>query len=538
MFFVFILFVLFAAPSVALADVSVNLQAVLADTASLPDIAPVTPEDVGRFYALRSYHPAWSLSEEGAEKKTRSFIDSASALIAYHGLDEKSYPLESMRKLAPSQTEADRQRLEVLITASLLHLAQDLHGDDVDLAVLYPGWNFHRAAADLPALLNAAIEQGKLGALFDKLTPQNAPYRALAKALVVYRALEAKGGWPAVALGAALRPGDRTPRVAQLRARLAAEGYIAATKTDGAGRGLGDLFDGELESALVAYQTRNGLQPDGHAGAKTQEALNVPVAGRIAQIRANMERWRHMPEDFPPDRYTLVNIPDFTVMIVEGGASVYLGKVVDGRTDRPTPFVNSRIVDMLVNPSWHVPTSIARKDILPKLRKDPHYLEDQGIVIAGREEDPSGVTIDWTRMSAKAFTYKLRQIPSDINSLGQLKFNFASPLGVYMHGTPHQELFDKAERNFSSGCVRLEDPVRFGEILLAANKDKGGWDQQRILDEIATEKTRVVPLAKSMPLYFLYESVFEDSDGQVNFRKDIYSYDALLMDWIKGVGAE
>ena len=535
MFFVAILFALLVASPSAFADAPVNLQTLLADASSEADIAPVSSEDMDRFYAPRSYHPAWNLSDDNAVEKTTAFISSVDALIAYHGLDSHGYPLDTMRKLATSPTDADKQHLELLITASLLHLAQDLHGDSLNLDTLYTGWSLHRQTADIPALLNAAIQAGTLSAFFDKIAPQNAPYHALAKALASYREIEAKGGWPTLTPGASLRPNDRNPRVAQVRARLAAEGYL----TNSGAQGQADVFDDELASTLVTYQTRNGLQPDGHVGTKTQEALNISVATRIAQIRANMERWRHMPEDFPPNRYTLVNIPDFTISIVEDDALTYRGKIVDGRTDRKTPFINSKIINMLVNPSWHVPVSIARKDILPKLRKNPHYLEELGVVIIGRETDPAGTTINWKGMSANAFNYKLRQVPSEINSLGQLKFNFANPFDVYMHGTPHQELFDKAERNFSSGCVRLEDPVRVGEVLLSSNKDsKGVWDEQRIENEIATEKTYFVPLAKPMPLYFLYWSVFEDDTGQLNFRRDIYGYDSLLMGQIKGFSGE
>jgi len=229
-----------------------------------------------------------------------------------------------------------------------------------------------------------------------------------------------------------------------------------------------------------------------------------------------------------------VNIPDFSITIVEDDKVIYRGIVIDGKTDRQTPFIASRVVNMLVNPSWHVPVSIARKDILPKLRKDRHYLEKLDFIIAGRERDPTGASIDWKHMKDEDFNYQLRQNPGDLNSLGQLKFNFSNAFDVYMHGTPHQELFGKAERDFSSGCVRLEDPVRVGEILLSHNKDKTPWDEQHINDAIDDGKTLEVSLARPMPVYFLYWSVFVDENGQLNFRKDIYGYDTQLIDMMKG----
>ncbi|MGB9151511.1 MAG: L,D-transpeptidase family protein [Alphaproteobacteria bacterium] len=522
MFLVFILFALLSLSGAAQAETGVYTQPSAADMA---DITPEKAAELNRFYDLRDYRVAWNLSDDAAMKKTLAFIDSMQALIDYHGLDINAYPFDIMRQLTTSKSDADKQKLEWMITESLLHLAHDLHGDSTDLEKLYPGWTLHRHSADIPDLLNTAITDGTLETFFAQIAPQNPSYSALTKALQTYRAVAAQGHWPTVPLGPPLHPQDSDPRVARLRARLAAEGYVT-TSPDGRD----DFFDDELNKALIAYQTRNGLQPDGHVGPKTLDALNTSVAARIDQIRANMERWRHMPEDFPPDRYTLVNIPAFTVTIVEDGKEVYQGDVVDGREDRRTPFVASRIVNMVVNPSWHVPVSIARKDILPKLQKDPHYLETLGIVITGRDEDPSGTTIDWKNTRPDQFNYQLRQVPGDLNSLGQLKFNFTNPFDVYMHGTPHQELFAKPERSFSSGCVRLKDPVRVGEILLKYNKEGDGWPQQRIEDEIAAEKTHFVTLTKTMPLYFLYWSVFPDADGQVNFRRDLYGYDSLLIE--------
>jgi murein L,D-transpeptidase YcbB/YkuD len=524
MYFRLICFLFLIAPGVAFADGEPDLRKALADTAALPDLSSPQRTELDGFYAQRGYKPAWNLTDETANKKTEDFLASVDSIIAYHGLTKSHYALANMRKLLSSKTEDDQQKLELMITESLLHLAHDLHGDSVNLDDLYPGWNFHRAPLDLPGQLTAALNEGRLEALFDRLSPQGDAYKDLARTLQDYRALENKGPWPTVALGESLKPGMHGPRVQQMRARLAAEGYESPLTSEGP-----DFFDQDLSKLLIVYQMRTGLDPDGHAGAATQAALNTSLAQRIDQIRANMERWRHMPEDFPPDRSAVVNIPNFSIAITEPGL-IYRGIVVDGKPDRPTPFINSKIVNMVVNPPWNVPASIARKDILPKLRKDRHYLEKMGMVIDGHPSDPTGADIDWKKVSDKSFPYHLRQSPGDLNSLGQLKFNFVNPFDVYMHGTPHQELFSKFERAFSSGCVRLENPERVGEILLEFNKDKGGWTQQRINDEIDAGKTHWVVLAKPMPVYFLYWTVFTADDGATNFRKDIYGYDQELID--------
>ncbi len=524
MFFIYALFALLCVSGSAYAD----------DAPIQLGLDPGSQTELGTFYALRGNHRMWDFSDDAALKRTMGFIDSVDALIAYHGLDKVAYNTDALRKLAISPDDSDKKKLEMLITASLLHLAHDLHGDSVNLDTLYTGWNFHRTHADIPALLNDAITNGTLADFFAKIAPQNPAYRALAKALQAYTAIQNKGGWPSITPGSALKPQDRDARVTQLRARLVAEQYMPPAPDDAQA----SLFDEALGTALTTYQVRNGLSPDGHAGLKTLEALNVPVAARVAQIRANMERWRHIPEDFPPDHYALVNIPAFTVTIVDKGEIVYRGAAIDGQVERQTPFINSTITSSVINPSWHVPISIARKDILPKLQKNPHYLEKLGVVIDGRTNDPTGADIDWKSLTPEHFNYQLRQIPGDLNSLGQIKFNFDNPFSVYMHGTPHQELFDKAERDFSSGCVRLQEPERVGELLLAENKDsyKGervGWSEQRIDDTIDAGKTVWIKLARPMPVFFLYWDVFADEDGIINFRKDIYGYDALLINKMK-----
>jgi len=307
-----------------------------------------------------------------------------------------------------------------------------------------------------------------------------------------------------------------------LRARLMAEGYLPAQS-----HARSDIFDAALQKAVKAYQIRNGLDIDGNLGQKTLISMNISIDKRIDQITANMERWRHMPEDFPPERYTLVNIPDAKIDIFEKGISIYHGPVIVGRVDRKTPFIQSIIRSMIINPAWHVPVKIARKDILPKLRQDPHYLEKLGFVIKGSTDDPHGENIDWKSIDESTFAFKLRQSPGDMNSLGRLKFDFDNDFAVYMHGTPHQELFKKNVRDLSSGCVRLNDPQQVAAILLASNAEP--WDVERIDEEIESNKTKWIPLAKPIPIDIVYWTVFADEKGRINFRSDIYDYDQFLV---------
>ncbi len=482
-------------------------------------------DELNTFYAARNFRPAWDFVGRENNETFSAFLASIEQLIEYHGLQSDDYPLALMRELTSAPDSDNKAKLELLVSDTLLRLAHDLHGDILDLADVYQGWNFRRSDIDIPTTLAAAIAANGLNEYIESLAPKNPAYRQLAQALHIYRAMAETGGWPTIEAGPALHPKDHGPRIAQLRARLAAEGYLPQISLPEPENG---VFDEDLRKAVLAYQTRNGLGTDGNIGAKALEALNVPAATRIDQIMANMERWRHMPDDFPPDYYVLVNIPDVSVIIVEDGKIIYRGLVIVGRTDRKTPFIQSTIRSMIVNPIWHVPTKIARKDILPKLRKDPHYLEKLGFVIKDDTNDPYGDDIDWRSMRERDFNFQLRQAPGDQNSLGRLKFDFNNDFAVYMHGTPHQELFKKNERNLSSGCIRLQEPEQVAEIFLAHNKDH--WDIKHIEDEINANKTHWVGLAKPIPIYVVYWSVFTDDEGRVNFRKDVYDYDKFLMD--------
>ena len=502
------------------------LQAFLASSAPVIDGYELNAEELRRFYALRNFQPVWDTNPKGDRASLKSFLSSVTAYAAYHGLPEENYPSNQLTKLiAGTQQEADSTKIELLVTAWLLRLAHDLHGDSVNLAHLYPGWKFEPKQIDVVAGLEKAVQDNRVYDFIAELAPTGPEYLHLARELKVYREMAAKGPWPTVAPGPKLLPGDHDPRTAQVRARLEAEKYIAAAASLGNGT---DLFDEELRGAVENYQARNGLKPDGHIGEKTLAAMNTPIAERIGQIIANMERWRHMPEKFP-SRYAMVNIAAAQVEIMDDSKSLYRGPVVVGRPDRKTPFIQSSIRSVIFNPYWHVPTKIARKDILPKLRRDPHYLEKMGLVINGSADDPYGKEIDWDSVRESAFNYQLRQSPGELNSLGRLKFDFDNDFSVYMHGTPHQELFEKAERNQSSGCVRLRDPDVFAEILLAHNE--GGWSVERIHEEIDKRTTHWLRITEPLPLYFVYWSVFPaDDDGPMNFRSDVYNYDQFLLE--------
>jgi murein L,D-transpeptidase YcbB/YkuD len=517
-----------AAENVPIALAAENIQKALAtEDMSIGDYA-LDKDDLNTFYAAREYRPAWNFAGPENAAAFSAFLDSVDKLITWHGLMREDYALDAMRGLGAQPDNDSRLKLELLVTDTLLRLAHDLHGDDADLGELYPGWNFHRADLDIAGNLAKAVASNGINDFIDGLAPKNPAYGKLAHVLHQYSAMAAKGEWPSIDPGPILRPKDNGPRVAQLRARLRAENYVPDTPLP---EDKATFFDIRLHKALQDYQRHNGLDANGHLSGETLGALNVPLGVRIDQIRANMERWRHMPDDFPPPRAAIVNIPDFSIEISDGGEVIYRGPVIVGQVERKTPYIQSEIRSMIINPAWHVPAKIAKADILPKLRQDPHYLEKLGFTIRGSDSDPHGERIDWKNMSDEEFNFRLRQQPGAMNSLGRLKFDFDNDFAVYLHGTPHQELFRKDARALSSGCVRLRDPEKVAAIVL---KDTpGAWDAAHIEDAIATRKTRWIEIENPLPIDIVYWTVFTGEDGRLEFRRDIYDEDSFLMENLK-----
>jgi murein L,D-transpeptidase YcbB/YkuD len=288
------------------------------------------------------------------------------------------------------------------------------------------------------------------------------------------------------------------------------------------------VFDAALEQGLRGFQERHGLDADGTVGASTLAALNVPVEDRIRQIELNMERWRWLPQTLG-ERYIMVNIPNFHLDVVEHGQALLGMRVVVGRPTRRTPSFSAEMTHLVLNPHWYVPPTIAIQDKLPLLRRDPGYLSRQNFKLFRHGEggatriDPRAV--DWSSVSARNFPYQLRQDPGPRNALGRVKFMLPNPHHVYLHDTPARELFAKNERAFSSGCIRLENPMELADYLL---QDDSQWAQRRRVAGGKRGAEQVVLLPTSVPVHLMYWTAWTSASGVVHFRKDIYERDQAL----------
>jgi murein L,D-transpeptidase YcbB/YkuD len=336
------------------------------------------------------------------------------------------------------------------------------------------------------------------------------------QAVHAFEGLVAQGGWPEVPKSDGLRLGSRRPAVTALRKRLAVSGDLDAHA------GVSDVYDSYVEAGVRRFQARHGLTVDGVVNDLTLKAMNVPAAVRLAQLKTNTIRLRSLSGNLG-NRHVVCNIPAARIEAIEGGVAVSRHTAVAGKPDRPSPDINSKIVEINFNPYWTVPVSIVRKDLIPKMQAEPDYLTSNHIRIFnmhGDELTPS--QINW--YSEEAVNYRFKQDPGDFNSLGSIRINFPSKDGVYMHDTPSKGLFGEDMRFHSSGCVRVQNVRELVNWLL---QDTPPWSRQEIDAVIKSGERKDARLLRPVPLHWVYITAWATPDGVTQFRPDIYNRDGL-----------
>jgi L,D-transpeptidase YcbB len=484
------------------------------------------------FYERRLYRPAWSdaggptaLADDLLESLRRADIE---------GLRSEDYHLRGIATvLAAARADAktgpalipDRwAELDLLLTDAFLVYGAHLLAGRVNPETLRPEWTANPRSADVAVVLETALESGDVAGTLETLVPPQYGYRRLRGALARYREVAAQGGWPVIPGQPALLQGERGEAVAALRQRLRLEDDLGADQN-------GDLFDEALEAALKKFQRRHGLAETGVVNAATRAELNVPVERRVEQLELNLERWRWLPTDLGR-RHIIVNIAAYDLEVVEEEAVVLAMRVVVGKLYHRTPVLSDTMRYLVLNPYWHVPASIAADELLPKVREDPSYLERfklRVLTSSGpetREVDPH--TVDWARISPARFPFRLRQDPGPLNALGRVKFMFLNKFNVYLHDTPSRPLFERAQRDFSHGCIRIQQPIELAVYLL---RQDPRWSRDALLRALNADGAvdRTVPLPEPMPIHLLYWTAFADTDGTIQFRRDIHGRDAPLL---------
>lgn len=341
----------------------------------------------------------------------------------------------------------------------------------------------------------------------------------LRTALAHHQQIADAGGWPELPAGPVLQAGQRAERAASLRDRLRISGDFSGVPATADAW----FFDTPLQQALQSFQRRHALPDSGQLDERTRTALNVPVSDRIQQLQLNLTRWNWLPRE-PDPRYLWVNVPTGSLEVIDQGEAVLRMRIIAGHPSRPTPSFQDAVRQIVINPSWSVPHTIAVEDLLPAQQADPDFFARLGIrVFRGtgpnaRELDARG--IDWQRVSPDRFPYRLLQKPGPLNSLGRFKLVMDNPYDIFLHDTPSRRLFELSSRTLSSGCIRLEQPEALVQLLLAGTPLPAGTESET--------RTRTVTLPQPIPVYIVYLTAWVTPSGEVNFRPDVYGRDAGL----------
>lgn len=520
------------------------------------ELAALEPGDraaIDGFFAGRLYQPFWT--EYGARRQPE--LVAAVSGAAAQALPEDRYDPEGLDELFRSS--AAPASLEVAASRAFLAYGHDVSGGIVRPAAVSPEYIDRTPDRPEPTALMARLEAEPVAEILRSLEPKDAAYGRLLAEKARLEDLVRGGGWGAEVdeAGPALRLGDEGLRVAELRGRLERLGYLdpapeapdadapatEAVEPEGTAVGqaeveapvvAGAVFDDRLLAAVERFQRDSGLNDDGVVGALTLRAVNASPETRLAQVAVNLERMRWMPDEMA-GRYLWVNIPDFSVQLFENGAPVWESRVVVGKAvETETPEFDELVRTVVVNPTWHIPDSIAIRDYLPRLQRDPMVLKNQGIDLltrGGTVINPK--LVNFTQYTPENFPFRIKQRPSDDNALGHVKFLFPNHFAVYMHDTPHREYFANDMRAYSNGCIRVQKPIELAEILLAGQEPdpRGAYDAWR-----GAGKEKAVTLETLTPVHIVYNTVFFDEGGDVRFRHDVYGRDATLFRMMREAG--
>ena len=482
------------------------------------DIDIASGELLAEFYERREYAPAWANRNQIAELVT------AIKGTTLDGLNPSDYHLDDVLFVHSAlsdgrlDTPAEIADADLILTDSLIRLGYHQRFGKVNPYTLDPHWNFRRSLNDMdPATaIQEAIDSDSLVEYLNTVFPRGWVYTLLRAGLAQYREIAGNGGWPRIPDGPTLRPGATDTRLAVLMQRLALTGDMDNSQTTAP---LTE-YDEVLQAGVRNFQERHGLDADAIIGPATLNALNVTAEQRVVQLEINLERARWVLDDIEDD-FVLVNIAGFRAYLIRDRQIAWETKVQVGAAYHQSPVFRDEMKYLVFNPTWTVPYSIASKEILPAIKRDPEYFEKRDFDVKDRTGeiiDPA--TVDWSSVTRRSFGYTLVQRPGPSNALGRVKFMFPNKYAVYLHDTPSKYLFGKAERAFSHGCIRVENPYDFAEQLLGP-----GWDQNKIAATLDSKETKTVMLPKPLPVLLMYWTTVVDREGEVYFYNDVYERD-------------
>lgn len=518
-----------AAAQLAPAGVPAAIRARLEEPQAGRGVAADSRRELRAVYEATACEPRWSdqagALPPAAQTALRLLEDAAT-----HGFRPDDYGavglrIQARRLEAGHGSTPDLAGFDVAMTTAVLRYFRHLHLGRISPTAVGFSMPGPPEAHDFAVVLASALRDGRLAEVAGAMAPPLAQYRLLRDALARYRALEIGAPPP---LAAPIRPGDERDEVPRLIRQLTALGDLPgdvaiAPRT---------AYTDDIVDGVRRFQRRHGLDPDGVIGKATHAALAVPIDRRIRQIELALERLRWLP-DLPPEELIALNIPMFTLWAWDvspptGPPAVEMRAIVGRAVSTQTPILFAEMREVIFHPYWNVPTSILRNELLPTLGRDPDALRRGHYeIVSGGGDDAAPVPLTAASLAGlRAGTLRLRQRPGPWNALGLAKFVFPNAQSIYMHGTPAQALFDRPRRDFSHGCVRVEDAAALAAWVL---RDRPEWTAERISAAMAGPRPESVALTRPIQVALFYLTAAVDHrTGEVRFSEDVYGHDAKL----------
>lgn len=477
------------------------------------------PKNLSGFYKENEFRPVWN-NGEFREDLIRNIEN-----IESEGLFPEDYHASEIKDLLASVSSNSAEKnaeLEILLTDNFFRLAHDLNTGKLDPTQLYEYWGTPLNEINTGEILKIAIKEQNISSILDSLKPKNKVYTGLKRALREYDKTKfSEKNITKVPPGKLIRPGERDGRIPLVAKRLGELGfYKKPTDTS-------TLLSDDLQKSIERFQKSYGLEEDGIIGASTIDNLNMTKEDRYHQILVNMERWRWYPRDLG-EHFIIINIADFQLNVIKDEDTVGTYKTMVGLPYRQTPVFSDQIKYVIYNPTWTIPPTIEKKDVLPGMRRDKNYLKDRSLNIYDKDNNPvDASTIDWNSSEPLKYTY--RQGPGPTNPLGRVKIIYPNKYMIYLHDTSHRSLFNKRNRARSSGCVRVQDALKLAKYLL---NDQPKYDDEKIEEILDSGKTTEIPVTKKVSVHHFYWTAYPENDS-IKFIDDIYNLDKKLWEYLK-----
>lgn len=446
--------------------------------------------------------------------------------VAKHGLNPNDYHLFLIEKyidqtvLFKAMDTEEMMKLDVLLTDAFLLLGVHLYYGKVDSEKEGENWTIQRKEPELQLSrkLEEALIAGDIANGLNLLAPRYRSYWMMKEDLAFFLALENES-WPAISLDTTINPGQSNGLLPKIRERLIKLRHPLSDS-------ISVTYDEECEKQLRKFQKGWGLNADGVIGKGTLLALNTRPHELISRLKVNMERFRWLPLD-EPRKYLMVNIASFDLVLIEGADTLVSMRTIVGKDYRETPVFDARMTYLVFGPTWTIPPTILKNDVIPELLKGPEYLEKKKMKLLRRNGSEIAYgEIDWSKISGNNFPYLVRQDPGPENALGRVKFMFSNNYNVYIHDTPAKGYFARDDRAMSSGCIRIEKPFELAELLLA---DSPEWPSEKIHAAMQQNSEQTASLKTPVDVVLLYLTAWTDGNGQVQFRQDIYKRDEMIL---------